>query len=57
MTSNQIVQIQIKLSKPKIILVYALGAVGVMADMLSKKLIKGSIQVVPLHDKQSTTES
>lgn len=57
MTSNQIVQIQIKLSKPKIILAYALGAVGVMADMLSKKLIKGSIQVVPLHDKQSTTES
>lgn len=59
MHSKQIVQIQVKLSKPKIILAYALGFVGVAADAVSKKLIRSSIKtkLVSVHDKESTTES
>jgi hypothetical protein len=59
MQATQIVQIKVKLSKRKIFLAYALGAVGVVAEVLSKKLIKSSIktQVVPVHDKKSTSES
>ena len=48
MHSKQIVQIQVKLSKPKIVLAYALayalGFVGVAADAVSKKLIRSSIK-------------
>ncbi|EOR08230.1 hypothetical protein [Acinetobacter tandoii] len=59
MHATQIVQVKVKLSKPKIVLAYALGAVGAVAQALSKKLIKSSVsmQVVPVHDKQSTAES
>lgn len=59
MQATQIVQVKVKLSKPKIVLAYALGAVGAVAQVLSKKLIKSSIktQVVPVHDKKSTSES
>lgn len=59
MHATQIVQVKVKLSKPKIVLAYALSAVGAVAQVLSKKLIKSSVstQVVPVHDKQSTAES
>nr|WP_279052986.1 hypothetical protein [Acinetobacter tandoii] len=59
MHATQIVQVKVKLSKPKIVLAYALSAVGAVAQVLSKKLIKSSVsmQVVPVHDKQSTSES
>lgn len=59
MHSKQIVHIQVKLSKPKIVLAYALGFVGVAADAVSKKLIRSSIKtkLVSVHDKESTTES
>jgi len=59
MHSEQIVRIQVKSSKPKIILAYALGFVGVAADTVSKKLIRSSIKtkLVSVHDKESTTES
>lgn len=59
MQATQIVQVKVKLSKPKIVLAYALGAVGAVAQVLSKKLIMSSVttQVVPVHDQQSTSES
>ena len=59
MHSKQIVQIQVKLSKPKIVLAYALCFVVFVVDAVSKKLIRSSIKtkLVSVHDKESTTES
>ena len=51
---QQIVEVQVKLSKRKIAMIYAVSLVGMAVDVVVKKIIKSSVKVVPVENKQST---
>lgn len=54
---QQIVEIQVKLSKRKIVLVYAAILVEKAARAIAKNIIKRSVEVSPVESKESTTKS
>lgn len=59
---QQIIKIQVKLSKRKIAVLYLLYAINavveaveVVSDAVTKKIIKISVKVVPVENKESTS--
>lgn len=54
---QQIVKIQVKLSKRKIALIYAAILVEKAARAVADKIIKRSIEVSPVESKESTATS
>ena len=59
---QQIIKIQVKLSKRKIAVLYLLYAINavveaveVVSDVVAKKIIKISVKVVPVENKESTS--
>ena len=51
------VKVQVKLSKRKIAMIYAVSYVGVVVDFVVKKIIKSSVKVTPIESKESTSKS
>lgn len=54
---QQIVEIQVKLSKRKVALIYALILVEKAARVVAKNIIKRSVEVSPVESKESTSKS
>ena len=54
---QQIVEIQVKLSKRKMALIYALILVEKAARVVAKNIIKRSVEVSPDESKESTSKS